>query len=77
VDFALSIEILAKDHSICRDAEIKPQRIFVLVFFGIFFCQKQEKRRPGSTGYSGKSGVLIASPNFLHRNIAFYSIDKR
>ena len=36
-----------------------------------------EKRRPGGTGYSGKSGVWIASPNFLHWNIAFYSIDKR
>ena len=55
--FALSIEILAQNHSIFRGAEISPQRNFILVFLYNFFFQKHEKRRPGGTGYSGKSGV--------------------
>ena len=43
VDVALSIEILAQNHSIFRDAEISPQRNFVLVFFCIFFVPKTWK----------------------------------
>jgi len=50
VDFALSIEILAQNHSIFRDAEIRFQQNFALVFLVIFFFQKHAKRRPGGTG---------------------------
>jgi len=50
VDFALSIEILAQNHSIFRDAEISLQQNFALDFFFIFFCQKLEKQRLGGTG---------------------------
>jgi len=50
MDFALSIEILAQNHSIFRDAEIILQQNFALVFLFIFGCQKHEKRRPGGTG---------------------------
>jgi len=48
VDFALSIEILAPNHSILRDAEISLQRNFALVCFSFFLAKNM------------KSGVLAA-----------------
>jgi len=50
VDFALSIQILAQNHSIFRDAEMSPQRNFVLVFFGIFFSQNMKSGVPAALG---------------------------
>jgi len=43
VEFALSIQILAQNHSIFRDAEISLQRNYALDFLFIFFFAKNMK----------------------------------
>jgi len=50
VDFALTIEILAQNHSIFRDAEISLQQNFVLVFLVIFFAKNMQSGVPPALG---------------------------
>jgi len=50
VDFALSIETLAQNHSIFRDAELNLQQNFTLVFFSIFLFKTMKSGVPGALG---------------------------
>jgi len=68
VDFALSIEILAQNHSIFRDAEISPQRNFVLVFCGIFFSKNMKSGVPAALG------TVVKADFELHPQISYTEI---
>jgi len=50
VDFALSIEILAQNHSIFRDAEINLQQNLALVFLFLFFAKNMKSGMPAVLG---------------------------
>jgi len=50
VDFVLSIEILAQNHRIFRDAETSFQQNFALVFLFIFFAKNMKSGVPAALG---------------------------
>ena len=74
MDFALSIESLAQNHSIFRDAEISLQRNFALDFLFIFVWQKHEKQRkkPCAPPENFKSNYDIGKPlKYYIKNTSF------
>jgi len=77
VDFALSIEILAQNHSIFRDAEISLHEILHWSFFSFFFPKNMKSGVPAALGRVVKAEFESHPQISSTKNIAFCTIDTR